>query len=81
MSTKTYRVYHIATDSKSAFKLIDLTELSSLDKEKVRNSLRPHNYPTVYMSGNEIEPNALFINSIPVELDTLKFVEKTVMDE
>ncbi|MFN9114782.1 MAG: hypothetical protein ACK5XN_32365, partial [Bacteroidota bacterium] len=60
------------------YKLIDLTGLSATEKEIVRAKHRPHDYPTVYMSDNKIEPNALFIEIIPTDLNTIDFKEESI---
>lgn len=78
MITKKYKVYHVTTPDPKAYKIIDLTGLSATEKEIVRSKHRPHDYPTIYMSDNKIEPNALFIETIPTDLNKLDFKEESI---
>jgi len=73
-----YKIYSIINPNTKGYKLIDLTGLSITEKEILRAKHRPHNYPTVYMTDNKVEPNALFIETIPTNLDALNFIEEPI---
>ena len=79
MENKTYKIYATTTLDNNPLRIIDLSDLTKEQQNKVKFFYEPHDYPTVYMNNGYIdEKNGLFLKQKSIKMDLNTYSEYPV---